>query len=131
MAVWFPEVYLLVDLFEKPVHNAARHFSCLTSKNGFHSISLEKISVLDCIPRCKIIKYRCRVKRFWQDLRQWLLSVPNITLIMEEKSILFSYQGKNQLVNYILTLAKHHIYITKFFANELDVNIFIVILNGV
>ena len=71
-----------------------------------------------------------RVKRFWQDLRQWLLSVANITLILEEKSILFSYQGKNQLVNYILTLAKHYIYKTKFFVNELDVNIFIVILKG-
>ena len=69
-----------------------------------------------------------RVKRFWQDLRQWLPSVANITFILEEKSILFSYQGKNQLVNYIITLAKHYIYITKFFANELDVNIFIVIL---
>ena len=57
-----------------------------------------------------------RVKRFWQDLRQWLLSVANITLILEEKSILFSYQGKNQLVNYILKLAKHYIYKTKFFS---------------
>ena len=31
------------------------------------------------------------------------------------KSILFSYQGTNQLVNYILTLAKHYIYKTKCF----------------
>ena len=44
------------------------------------------------------------------------------------KNILFSYQGNNQLVNYIFKLAKHYIYKTKFFANELDVNTFKVIL---
>lgn len=69
-----------------------------------------------------------RVKQFWQELRQWLISVSNLTLILEDKNILFSYQGKNQLVNYIFTLAKHYIYKTKFFANELDVNAFIAIL---
>lgn len=69
-----------------------------------------------------------KVKRFWQELRQWLLSVSNLSLMLEEKNILFSYQGKNQLINYIFTLAKHYIYKTKFYTNELDINAFKAIL---
>ena len=30
-----------------------------------------------------------RLKRFWQDLRQWLLPVANITLILEEKKVFY------------------------------------------
>ena len=49
-------------------------------------------------------------------------------LILEEKSILFSYHGRQQLLNYILTVAKQYIYKTKFFADELNLNAFISIL---
>ena len=69
-----------------------------------------------------------KVKQFWLDLRQWLLSVSNVTLILEEKNILFSSQGRNRLVNFIFTTAKHYIYIKLFFANEFSVTAYIVIL---
>ena len=32
------EVYLLVNLFEKPVHNAVRRFSCLTKLSASNAI---------------------------------------------------------------------------------------------
>ena len=69
-----------------------------------------------------------KVKQFWLDLWQWLLSVSNVTLILEEKNILFSSQGRNRLVNFIFTTAKHYIYTTKFFANELNVTAYIAVL---
>ena len=56
-----------------------------------------------------------KVKQLWLDLSQWLLSVSNVTLILEEKNILFSSQDRNQLVNFIFTTAKHYIFITKLF----------------
>ena len=59
-----------------------------------------------------------KVKQFWQELRQWLSTVSNLILILEEKSILFSYHVRQQLLNYILTVAKQYIYKTKFFADK-------------
>ena len=64
----------------------------------------------------------------WQELRQWLSTVSNLVMILEEKSVLFSYYGRQQLLNYILTVAKQYLYKTKFFADELNLNAFISIL---
>ena len=44
------------------------------------------------------------------------------------KCILFSYQGKSKLENYLLAVAKHYIYKNKFSDKQLNINSFISVL---
>ena len=64
------------------------------------------------------------VKEFWQSLQIWLLKY-NIRNILDKKVILFSYQGKCKLKNYLMVVEKHYIYQNKFSTNKLKINTFI------
>ena len=65
-----------------------------------------------------------RVKHFWTLLKEWLRLNSNISLDLEEKNILFAYQDKNQLRNFILVLAKYYIYANKFSGKQLNLDVF-------
>ena len=45
------------------------------------------------------------------------------TKCREKRNIIFSYQGRNSLINYILVLAKYYIYKTKFISTDKNLNI--------
>ena len=60
-----------------------------------------------------------KVKNFWRELREWLNTNVNIELSLEDREILFSYTGNNELVNYIYALAKLFIYQNKFIPEKL------------
>ena len=51
-----------------------------------------------------------KVRMFWQELSTWLHTCVKIDLSLEDRSILFSFSGKNELVNDIYVLAKFYIY---------------------
>ena len=55
-----------------------------------------------------------KVTRFWQQLRSWMLVRTNLMLDINSKSIMFSYQNKNELLSYISVLANQYIYKYKF-----------------
>ena len=69
-----------------------------------------------------------RVKHFWTLLKEWLRLNSNISLDLEEKNILFAYQDKNQLRNFIFVLAKYYIYANKFSGKQLNLDVFKAIL---
>ena len=46
-----------------------------------------------------------KVKEFWQSLHIWLMQNVNTSINMDKKGILFSYQGKCILKNYIMVVA--------------------------
>ena len=71
-----------------------------------------------------------KVKEFWQSLQMWLLQNMNIRININTKCILFSYQWKSKLENYILAVAKHYIYKNKFSDKQLNINSFIFMLIG-
>ena len=52
----------------------------------------------------------------------------NTSINLDKKGILFSYQGKCILKNYIMVVAKHYIYKNKFSAKQLNINSFISML---
>ena len=52
----------------------------------------------------------------------------NISINLDKKGILFSYQGKCILRNYIMVVIKHYIYENKFSAKQLNINSFISML---
>ena len=52
----------------------------------------------------------------------------NISINLDKKGILFSYQGKCILKNYIMVIAKHYIYKNKILAKQLHINSFISML---
>ena len=58
----------------------------------------------------------------------WLLQNINIKIKIDTKCILFSYQGKSKLENYLLAVAKHYIYKNKFSDKQLNINSFISLL---
>ena len=66
-----------------------------------------------------------KVTRFWQQLRSWMLVRTNLMLDINSKSIIFSYQNKNELLSYISVLAKQYIYKNKFVNNSLNLDSFI------
>ena len=71
--------------------------------------------------------YYCeKVKTFWADLKTWLEIKANIILQLTVKNLLFSKQAHNVLLNYLLLLAKYHIYRTKFFTNQISMENFII-----
>ena len=47
-----------------------------------------------------------KVKTFWRELREWLNTNVNIEISLEDRKILFSCTGYNELVNYMYALAK-------------------------
>ena len=63
-----------------------------------------------------------KVKEFWQSLQMWLLQNINLRINIDTKCILFSYQGKSKLENYLLAVAKHYIYKNKFSDKQLNIN---------
>ena len=68
------------------------------------------------------------VKGFWQSLHIWLIQNVNISINLDEKGILFSYQGKCKLKNYQMVVAKHYISKNKFSAKQLNIHSFISML---
>ena len=65
---------------------------------------------------------------FWQELRPWLYTSVKIDLSLEDRNILFSFTGKNELVNYIYVLAKFYIYQNKFVSRNISIQGFIGLL---
>ena len=51
-----------------------------------------------------------KVKEFSQSLHIWLMQNVSISITLDKKGILFSYQGKCILQNYIMVVAKHYVY---------------------
>ena len=43
-----------------------------------------------------------KVQEFWNSLKTWLYENANINVNIEKRNIIFSYQGRNSLINYIL-----------------------------
>ena len=69
-----------------------------------------------------------KVKNFWRELREWLNTNVNIELSIEEREILFSYTGNNELVNFINALAKLFINQNKFISRTINIQGFICLL---
>ena len=69
-----------------------------------------------------------KVTRFWQLLRTWILERINLNFDIDSKAIIFSYQNKNKLLSFISVLAKQYIYRNKFMNHELNLNVFISLL---
>ena len=69
-----------------------------------------------------------KVKNFWRELREWLNTNVNIKLSLEDREILFSYTGNNELVNYIHALAKLFVYQNKFISRNINIQGFICLL---
>ena len=63
------------------------------------------------------------VQEFWNSLKTWLYENANITENIEKCNIIFTYQGRNSLINYTLVLAKYYIYKTKFISTDKNLNI--------
>ena len=66
-----------------------------------------------------------KVKQFWPQLKGWLNRNVNLTLNLDNKTILFSYHNNNKLLSYIMVVAKQYIYKTKCLNKELSINVFI------
>ena len=64
------------------------------------------------------------VKRFWRDLDEWLSNNFGLRLTLTDKNILFSYEQKNKLINYVCVLAKYYVYSNKFSGRGLNVEVF-------
>ena len=64
------------------------------------------------------------VKRFWAELKLWLRESTNLELNLEDKTILFSWQDKNQLRNFIYVTAKYYIYSNKFSGKALNLDVY-------
>ena len=64
------------------------------------------------------------VKLFWSLLKDWLIASSNIDINLTERNILFAFQDKHRLRNYIFVLAKHYIYTNKFSGKQLNLDSF-------
>lgn len=69
-----------------------------------------------------------KVKEFWNSLKLWFNINANIVINLDKRNIIFSYQGQNELINYIHVLAKYYIYKTKFSKNNLNIQAFVSML---
>ena len=69
-----------------------------------------------------------KVKEFWLAKKNWLRIQANIILHLTIKNVIFSKQENNELLNYILLLGKYFIYKTKFLANNIRLENFIIYL---
>ena len=68
------------------------------------------------------------VKEFWLAMKNWLRIQANVILCLTIKNVIFSKQENNELLNYILLLGKYFIYKTKFLANSIRLENFIIYL---
>lgn len=62
-----------------------------------------------------------KVRTFYTDLKAWLSTTVNIEISLDDREILFAYNGKKDLENYIYVLAKYFIYQNKFFTKKVTV----------
>ena len=69
-----------------------------------------------------------KVRHFWNELRAWLYTNIMIDISLDDRKILFSFDGKNDLVNYIYVLAKFYIYQNKFISMNISIQGFINLL---
>lgn len=69
-----------------------------------------------------------KVRHFWNELRAWLYTNIKIDISLDDRKILFSFDGKNDLVNYIYVLAKFYIYQNKFISMNISIQGFINLL---
>ena len=69
------------------------------------------------------------VKIFWRELEAWLINNFNLRISLNDKNILFSYEQKHKLINYILLLAKYYVYSNKFSGRRLNIESFKSILH--
>ena len=75
------------------------------------------------------VLFNCnKVKEFWLAMKNWLRIQANIILHLTIKNVIFSKQENNELLNYILLLGKYFIYKTKFLANSIRLENFIIYL---
>ena len=69
---------------------------------------------------------RCpKIRTFYTDLQSWLKSAINIEISLSEREILFAYNGKNFLENYIYVLIKYFIYQNNFSTKMVTVQDFV------
>ena len=68
-----------------------------------------------------------KVKEFWLAMKNWLRIQANV-IHLTIKNVIFSKQENNELLNYILLLGKYFIYKTKFLANSIRLENFIIYL---
>ena len=66
---------------------------------------------------------------FWRELEAWLINNFNLRISLNDKNILFSYEQKHKLINYILLLAKYYVYSNKFSGRRLNIESFKSILH--
>lgn len=102
----------------------------LVTKSFLHKINkIDENSCAYCGQQSETIYHlfiECaKVKQFWGVLKVWFLANSQLSLNLEEKNILFSYQNKNHLTNYIFVVAKYYIYSNKFSGKDLNLNSFI------
>ena len=69
-----------------------------------------------------------KVRHFWNELRAWLYTNLRIDTSLADREILFSFGGKNDLVNYIYVLAMFYIYQNKFISMNISIQGFINLL---
>ena len=60
-----------------------------------------------------------KVTQFWNQLKVWSSSSLNMSLDLNERHILFSYQDMNQMRNYLFVIGKYYIYSNKFSGKDL------------
>ena len=65
-----------------------------------------------------------KVTQFWNQLKVWLSSNLNMSLDLNERHILLSYQDMNQTRKYLFVIGKYYIYSNKFSGKELNLNLF-------
>ena len=73
---------------------------------------------------------REKVKQFWNILTIWLNDNSNMFISLDAKNILFAYEDKNILRNYIFVVARYYIYANKFSQKDLNLNSFLPMLKG-
>ena len=72
--------------------------------------------------------WRCKA---FLDIFKWMAQ-DTLKLIIKSrgKNILFAYQDKHQLINYIFVLAKYYIYVNRFSGKQLNLDVFKAILRN-
>ena len=68
------------------------------------------------------------MKQFWHQLKSWLETHVNVSFQKDDRTILFSFQGTNELINYLHVLSKYHIYKDKCSNKRLHIQGFRILL---
>lgn len=69
-----------------------------------------------------------KVKEFWILVKSWMSTHAHIEMNFDNRNIILSVQGQNELINYIYVIAKYYVYKTKFSGKPLNIQAFISIL---